>query len=563
MEVREQAGATERSAVMLSESAQRQILDLLPGPVLVSVDDAIVFANPAALEVFGVADLDTLRAREAARQHVMPADVVRIEERLARVARGEPVEASVEYRIVRPDGSIRVVSWTTLPITLRGQHARVYAVDDITELARTRDALAASERHQRAVVAALTEGLIVLDRHGICTDANPAAIALLKLRSPGALVGKRADTIALVDEDGMPIPDRERPVRRVLERGEVVRNEVVTVRSGRQLLRMRVSVLPLDVDGDGNPGGAVLTLDDVTRELEMRQELRDSETQFRLLAERSQDVVMRVTFEPLRFDYLSPAVATLTGRTPEDLYAEPGRIARHIHPDDVERVLAPLACHEFVEHQEFRVVHVDGTIRSVDARSSTILDGGRPVGFEATFRDVTEVAAERALLEQLAHRDALTGLLNRRALITMMDVRLAARSATSVLFCDLDGFKQINDEHGHDVGDRVLVVVAQRITAAVRDSDVVARFAGDEFVVLAGPAHADSIASRLLAVLAAPIVVDRASAPAEVSVGVSIGITHVDLTASHLRTEEVVRRADQAMYEAKRRGKGCVVTDRV
>jgi len=371
-------------------------------------------------------------------------------------------------------------------------------------------------------------------------------------------VGQPADALPMEDEDGASIPRSNRPVWRALEQGEIVRNEVVHVRFGHHRRQLRISVLPIDVDDAGRPNGAVLTIDDVTRELELRQELRDSETRFRLLAERSPDVVMRVGFDPLRFDYLSPAIATLTGRTPDDLYADPGRIARHIHPDDAERILAPLAENGFVEHTEFRVVHFDGTVRTVDARSIAIHDGGRQTGFEATFRDVTAIAAERASLEQLAHRDALTGLLNRRAVVATLDVRLATRAATSVLFCDLDGFKRVNDTYGHEAGDAVLVVVAQRLLASVRDIDVVARFAGDEFVVVATPAHADVIASRLLAVLGAPIALGEPSRT-EVAVGVSIGVAHVDATASHASAEDVLRRADVAMYEAKRLGKGRIV----
>lgn len=162
------------------------------------------------------------------------------------------------------------------------------------------------------------------------------------------------------------------------------------------------------------------------------------------------------------------------------------------------------------------------------------------------------IAAERYARE-LAYQDGLTGLPNRRqfeeALAAAIDAPPRAGASHAVYFLDLNGFKQINDVHGHGVGDEVLIVVAQRLLGAMRDGDMVARFGGDEFAILAthvaGPEAATNVAMRVIEALASPI----SAGGAIHGVGAGIGIALVPSDASTL--EEVMRKADIALYRAK------------
>jgi diguanylate cyclase (GGDEF)-like protein/PAS domain S-box-containing protein len=172
--------------------------------------------------------------------------------------------------------------------------------------------------------------------------------------------------------------------------------------------------------------------------------------------------------------------------------------------------------------------------------------------------EALRVANER--LRILALHDQLTGLPNRMALNARLadSLKRASRSQDPValLFIDLDGFKQVNDEFGHAAGDEVLREVAKRLLLAVRSTDVVARYGGDEFVVLLDTEVRDDtpdrVCQRIFAQLQAPCVFPQG----EAQIGASIGISqHPPLPN---RADEMLERADAAMFAAKRAGKGCV-----
>lgn len=208
--------------------------------------------------------------------------------------------------------------------------------------------------------------------------------------------------------------------------------------------------------------------------------------------------------------------------------------------------------HYFGE-QRFR--RKDGVVLQV-AVSSVFLQGGG--GSVTLFDDITRQKLQQGQLKRIAHFDALTGLANRVLLAERLQAAMkrAHRSGArmAVVFIDLDGFKGVNDKHGHEMGDRLLVRLARRMQAVVRDTDTVARLGGDEFaVVLTHISDSTSyvpMVERLLEALAQPGLIKGETVQVSGSIGVSLYPQ-----AEEVDADQLLRQADQAMYDAKMAGK--------
>ncbi|GEM_PF-675389 len=205
-------------------------------------------------------------------------------------------------------------------------------------------------------------------------------------------------------------------------------------------------------------------------------------------------------------------------------------------------------------------VRRDGTPLPVSFSASPIMSDGRAAGTVIAFHDITERKAQTAALEHQAQHDALTGLPNRVLLRDRLEqaIRTAGREALplALLVMDLDGFKEVNDTLGHQMGDVLLQHVARRLQDALRTSDTVARMGGDEFaILLPGDAQtgAQIAAQKLLEALEQPFPIDGYG----IDVGASIGIA---VYPDHgLDAQTLLRRADVAMYVAKRGKRGAVL----
>ncbi|MCU1375447.1 MAG: putative signaling protein [Actinomycetia bacterium] len=231
--------------------------------------------------------------------------------------------------------------------------------------------------------------------------------------------------------------------------------------------------------------------------------------------------------------YANPVARALLGRTLDELRGEPW-----IPAGTVDGELT---------------VELQREDRWISARIVQREDEGLPLGWIAVLDDVTERRQATEALSYQALHDSLTGLPNRRAVLEELRTLLADadRGPISLLYVDLDGFKAVNDGHGHAGGDRVLVELGRRLVGAARASDVVARIGGDEFAVLcrgASPAEADAIADRVVAAVSHPIPLDGGAT----RVGASVGVITVAAGEAGRTPDDVLNQADLAMYEVKR-----------
>jgi diguanylate cyclase (GGDEF)-like protein/PAS domain S-box-containing protein len=311
-----------------------------------------------------------------------------------------------------------------------------------------------------------------------------------------------------------------------------------------------------------DPDGRVVEFQSVGREVTARvaaeERLRESEERYRALVQMSPDGVFIVQDGRLAFANQAGArllgfadAADVVGACLTDFVAgeERARVAARLA--DVERT------GHAVSAAEWRLARRDGSAVTVESASAAILWEGRPA-VQVSSRDVGERKAAQAILERMALQDHLTGLANRAAFERELE-RACARARRAgtwiaLLFVDLDGFKAINDRLGHAAGDEILRQVARRLQGRLRETDIVARFGGDEFTVIAadhaGPDGFQRLVDRIERLFAEPFTV----ADRSVTLGASIGV------ALHPRdawdAAQLLARADAAMYAAKRARRG-------
>jgi diguanylate cyclase (GGDEF)-like protein/PAS domain S-box-containing protein len=259
----------------------------------------------------------------------------------------------------------------------------------------------------------------------------------------------------------------------------------------------------------------------------------------------------------------NPALCTLLGRTAEELYGH--SVLHLVHPDGVaaaqeaHRTIGSGASRPM--RHETRLIRADGSEVPVQVTASRVEEtaDGQAAHLVMIVEDITE---RKALEAQLVHRslhDSLTGLPNRLLfqdrLWHALERGHRERTPTCVLIMDLDGFKAINDELGHPMGDLVLVAFAERLRSVLRASDTAARLGGDEFSIVCEntePADADVLADRLRVAVTKPLSLSGTT----VSVGISIGIGSAPGGEDPGEVyERVVREADDAMYANKAHGR--------
>jgi diguanylate cyclase (GGDEF)-like protein/PAS domain S-box-containing protein len=309
---------------------------------------------------------------------------------------------------------------------------------------------------------------------------------------------------------------------------------------------------------------------DITERKLAEDVLSEKEEFFRMISENVDEYVAVIDLEGRRL-YNNPSYANLFGGVDalkgSDSFAE-------IHPDDRERVkqLFHKTVQTGIGHRtEFRFVLGNGSVHHMESSGALIKNGkGEALRLIVVSRDITERKQAEEIIHNLAFNDSLTKLPNRRLLNDRLEQIIVSskRSAlfSALLFLDLDNFKALNDEYGHDAGDILLVETASRLRNCVREMDTVARFGGDEFIVMLSELDEDKaesslqaalVAEKIRAALADPYLIQihhegKTYEPIEYHCTSSIGVvlfTHQDGSA-----DEIIKRADKAMYQAKAHG---------
>ena len=275
----------------------------------------------------------------------------------------------------------------------------------------------------------------------------------------------------------------------------------------------------------------------------VEESLRESEGRFRALTQLSSDFFWE-TDEAHRITQLVHGPSYPDTHVPDEAgWAELRPTVNHRLPVRDFEVMRRMA---------------DGTVRYFSLSGEPRYgEGGGFLGYRGVGRDITEIALARERISSLAYSDALTGLANRTSLGPSLEqsVQRARRrgSKLAVVFLDLDGFKQVNDVHGHDAGDALLVEVAARLRKHLRSSDLIARLGGDEFLVVLEDIQdlvpVETVSRKLLAEIPRPFAVPGGDVQVSASIGISV------LPDDAIDAAALMKHADTAMYAAKQAGK--------
>ncbi|BEP14218.1 hypothetical protein acdb102_25290 [Acidothermaceae bacterium B102] len=577
------------AAVRASEARYRAVFDSAPvGVVEALLDGSFVAVNPRFCSMLGYLPGELLgRSMASVTDDAYVAE--QSERRRAMIANGEGYTA--RRVLLRKDG-------TELPVLVSlgaikgadGQTERLIGmVVDVSAqaaadlaLSDAHAELAQQKQFVEAVLESVSAGVLACDADENIVLRNAAHRRVTGPSTGNVSASGLAGQLQMIEQDGALLSPDNSPLHQAIGGAELID---VPLRIGQvdgQLYDLLVTARRI-LDPAGNLLGAVSTFTDVTGEREVQSRLRASASFHDAVLAASPDLIFIVDPVTHATIWASRNLIDLLGYTDAQVIdLGENVIAAVVHPDDVVRMRAAneaargLAAGEVLQIR-YRALHADGSYRWLSRRITPFTrdDDGNVSEILGVARDVTDVVEIEDRLRAAALHDALTGLANRTLLNDRLRSALTRSTRTghelAVLFCDLDGFKAVNDTGGHAAGDVVLQVTAQRLRTTSRAEDSIARVGGDEFVVIVEPAYrhgisdeaeavdvradALSVARRIERAVSQPILVDGRS----FVVTASIGLT---FAASDSDPDVVLRNADSAMYQAKRAGKNrCEVFD--
>jgi diguanylate cyclase (GGDEF)-like protein/PAS domain S-box-containing protein len=419
------------------------------------------------------------------------------------------------------------------------------------------DALSASESFKEAVLDSLDAEIAVVDRNGVIQAVNARWQRFALENSPEAgrpalRTGVGASYLAACDggsgADAENISEVRAGLQSVLD-GHLPRfSHEYPCDSPQQQRWFSMVVMPLGHDG------AVISHTDIT-------ERKDAQKKLQLAAgvfTHALEGIMITTPQAVILD-VNDAFTRITGYTRDEVLGQsPRMLSSGRHDADYYAAMWRSLNQDGYWYGEVWNRRKNGEVFAEMQAISAMRDAqGKVSQYISLFSDITERKAHESQLEHIAHFDALTNLPNRVLLADRLQQAMTQaqrrQQKLAVVYLDLDGFKAINDHHGHQTGDQVLITLAQRMKEALREGDTLARIGGDEFVaVLIDLQETQSsvpLLGRLLSAAAEPV-----QAGESVQVSASLGVTFYP-QAHDIDADQLLRQADQAMYQAKLAGK--------
>lgn len=542
-------------ALRESEENLRLLADNTNDGILVNMQGRHVFANRRIAQLLGYTIAELLETDVATL--VAPDQLPIVQDRSRRRLAGEVVPNQYETVLLSKTGEYIPVEITAAITRWKGQPAGLISVRDIRERKRVEATLMTAlqdlERAHEQIAAIIDNAPAVamqgFDAEGRVTFWNPASEQLYGFRAE-QIIGKHLGGLVLSEADGVEF---EAILRQVLSTGisPPLREWQVLTRDGE----MRWVMSSMFVIRFGRDQAQTICMDvDITERIRSEQHTHKLSS----VVQQTADAVI-ITDHLGVIEYVNPAFEEITGydRT-EAIGKTPALIKSGRHDKNFYRELWDTIRGGNVYRNVLINRKKDGSVYYEEKTITPLRNvDGKITHYVSTAKDITERMHTQERLQYLAYHDALTELPNRVLLMDRLEhalsrVRWTGRQL-AVLFLDLDRFKVINDTLGHDFGDRLLQVVAQRLRRCVREGDTVSRVSGDEFAILledmASTEDVVLVARKLLDTFGQPFEVFRR----ELFVTTSIGISVCPTDGTDAPT--LLKNADTAMYRAKERGR--------
>lgn len=530
----------------------------LHGIAITSPENKWVQVNDRICSIMGYSRDEIIRMTWSEMTH--PDDITADLAQFERVLSGQIDYYTMNKRFIRKDGK---VVWTNLSVECvrksDGSVDHIIAmVDDITSVKLAEKALQESEDRYRRLFENANEAIFVA-QDGKLVFLNPVTSQLIGYSSEELM---RRSFLDFIHPD-----DQNLVIGNYLKRlkGEDFQPRYTFRYLDKNGAIHWMEIGAVRIEWAGRP--ATLNFcTDITDRKRVEEALRESEMKYRLVVDNMVDVIT-ITDMNLRFTYVSPSIMRLRGftvaevmeqtleqvMTPESLQI----VAKAFEEEmklDAGGTVDPLRS-LILELEQYRK---DGSIVLIESHMSFLRDEAQKVvGIISLNRDITDRKQAEEKIRQLAYHDTLTGLPNRKLFSDRLGIALAQaqrnQKGVAVTMIDLDNFKDVNDTLGHDVGDLLLKAAAARLSAALRKGDTVARFGGDEFVLilpdLKGIEDVIQVAQKIVDSFRTPFLIDTHQLIVTTSIGIAV-YPH-DGTDNDI----LLKNADKAMYQAKQTGR--------
>ncbi len=509
------------------------------------------FYSPRYKQMFGYADADIGTTSDEWSKRIHPDDAPGVVAAIKPYMDGKPGSASVEFRMLCQDGSWM---WTlgrglVVERDADGKPLRMIGTTtDISRRKRAENALRQSEARYRTMFDSAPEGVWMIDPDRRTTEVNERMCDLVGY-SREELLGRNPAELA--DEENGRIFEEK---ARIVPNRQTRTYEIALRHRDGHNIRTEFRATNL-FNEDGSVMGVMAFVVDLTVRKQAEERLQLAASVFG----HAREGIVITDAQGTIVD-VNGAFTRITGYGREEAVGQ--------NPSMLKSGRQDAAFYEVMWRDLKEQGHWSGEIwnRCKDGEVyaelltiSAVRDGAGAVQqYVGLFSDITAIKQHQSELEHIAHYDALTNLPNRVLLADRLQQAMAQAQRRgqqlAVVYLDLDGFKAINDRHGHEVGDQVLITLARRMKQALREGDSLARLGGDEFVAvlidLDDMAASRPMLSRLLAACAQGVQV----AELGLQVSASLGVTFYP-QSQEIDADQLLRQADQAMYQAKMAGK--------